>query len=83
VGIWLFRGFARVRVEARAVRRELAGRIARNAAPAVDLGLDRSRVTVAGMTHHHRPDCLLVVGKKVIAADEAALQPCGVCGVAG
>ena len=84
VGIWLFRGFARVRSEARAVRGELAMRVDRHALPAADdIRGGARRVTVAGMTHHHSPDCLLVRGKNVVAVDSAgdrpALAPCGVC----
>ncbi|WP_156869966.1 hypothetical protein [Sporichthya polymorpha] len=81
VGGWLYRGFARVRVEARAVRRSVGRRIAARTAPAAgaDDAVDRRRVTVAGMAHHHRADCLLVRGKPVVAADETLLKPCGVC----
>jgi hypothetical protein len=76
VGVWLSRGFARVRTEARAVRRILAVRLA----PSVDAdSVDELRVTVAGMAHHHAPDCLLVAGKTTVPADESALTPCGVC----
>ena len=78
VGIWLFRGFARVRAEARAVRRSVAARIARNG-PTVEDDISNGWVTVAGMAHRHRPDCLLVRGKNVVATDEAVLAPCGVC----
>ncbi|GAA0615971.1 hypothetical protein GCM10009547_17470 [Sporichthya brevicatena] len=81
VGVWLYRGFARVRIEARAVRRQVGARIAARTAPTggENISTDRGRVTVAGMAHHHRADCLLVRGKTVVAADEALLQPCGVC----
>lgn len=76
VGLWLSRGFARVRTEARAVRRQLAARLT----PTVAHGLSGgARVTVAGMAHHHAPECLLVKGKTTVAADEATLGPCGVC----
>jgi sulfite exporter TauE/SafE len=77
VGIWLSRGFARVRVEARAVRRTLSAGIAPTIA--ADSTSGWARVTVAGMSHHHAPDCLLVTGKTTVAADEATLAPCGVC----
>jgi sulfite exporter TauE/SafE len=77
VGVWLSRGFARVRTEARAVRRQLAARL--TPTPADDDISRGSRVTVAGMAHHHAPDCLLVKGKTTVAADEATLAPCGVC----
>ena len=37
-------------------------------------------VSGAGMTMFHRPNCLLVAGKNVIAADRAGeLEPCGMC----
>ncbi len=78
VGIYLFRGFSRVRAEALFVRRQLAARIARGA-PSVGDDISSERVTVAGMAHHHAPGCLLVAGKATVAADEAALPPCGVC----
>lgn len=78
VGIWLFRGFARVRAEAREVRRLLAARVARTA-PAATAVLDGERVTVAGMAHHHRADCLLVRGKTTVPAT-GDLPRCGVCG---
>lgn len=78
VGIWLFRGFARVRREAGEVRRALAGRITANAPTPTDVRSDR--VTVAGMAHHHAPGCLLVTGKTTVAADEASLARCGICG---
>jgi len=76
VGVWLSRGFARVRAEARAVRRQLAARLTPTAAADISGG---PRVTVAGMAHHHAPDCLLVQGKTAVPADEATLAPCGVC----
>jgi sulfite exporter TauE/SafE len=76
VGVWLSRGFARVRFEARAVRRQLTARLTPSGA---DTSRSRSRVTVAGMAHHHAPDCLLVTGKTAVPADEATLAPCGVC----
>lgn len=77
VGVWLSRGFARVRTEARYVRRTLAARLA--PVSTEDDIFNEHRVTVAGMAHHHRPDCLLVTGKATVAADEATQQPCGVC----
>lgn len=79
VGIWLFRGFARVRAEAREVRRVLAARLSPNTPSPTEV-IRNERVTVAGMAHHHAPGCLLVAGKTTVAADEAALAPCGVCG---
>lgn len=79
VGIWLFRGFARVRAEAREVRRVLAARLARNAPSPTEV-IRSERVTVAGMAHHHAPGCLLVTGKPTVAADEASLARCGICG---
>lgn len=79
VGLWLSRGFARVRTEARAVRRQLAARLTPTAAGDISGGSGGARVTVAGMAHHHAPDCLLVKGKTTVAADEATLAPCGVC----
>jgi hypothetical protein len=36
-------------------------------------------VSGAGMTLFHRPDCILVAGKNVVAADRAGLQACGMC----
>ena len=37
-------------------------------------------VSGPGMTLFHRPDCLLVAGKNVVAADRAGdLQSCGMC----
>jgi len=76
VGIWLSRGFARVRADARHVRRQLAARLA----PCIEDDIfNAHRVTVAGMAHHHAPDCLLVTGKATVPADDAALAPCGVC----
>jgi hypothetical protein len=37
-------------------------------------------VSGAGMTLFHRPDCMLVAGKNVIAVDRAGdLQACGMC----
>lgn len=78
VGIWLFRGFSRVRAEAREVRRLLAARVARRTVRA-EVVASAGRVTVTGMAHHHRPDCLLVTGKTTSPADESTLAPCGVC----
>ena len=80
VGIWLLRGFIRVRTETRALRHALGARLAR---PAVRSGTPDSRserVTASGMAHHHAPDCLLVVGKTVqpVTGDEG-LRACGVC----
>jgi hypothetical protein len=78
VGVYLFRGFSQVRAEALVVRRQLADRFSRNTPSAGD-DISSDRVTVAGMAHHHAPGCLLVAGKATVAADEAALAPCGVC----
>jgi hypothetical protein len=39
----------------------------------------RGFVSGAGMTLFHRPDCMLVAGKKVVAAERAGLQACGMC----
>jgi len=36
-------------------------------------------VSGAGMTLFHRPDCMLVAGKNVVAADPADLPACGMC----
>jgi hypothetical protein len=79
VGVWLSRGFARVRTEARAVRRQLAARLAPRIADDIRTS---TRVTVAGMSHHHAPECLLVTGKTTVPADETTLAPCGVCSAA-
>lgn len=39
------------------------------------------RVTVAGSTWHHRPDCLLVLGKPLVdLRGSEGLAPCEVCG---
>ncbi len=80
VGSWLFQGFLRVRIEARAVRRALGDRLARPAARTGTPGGAVERVTAKGMAHHHRPDCLLVAGKDVHPAGVEGLRPCGVCG---
>jgi hypothetical protein len=80
VGVWLYRGFTRIRTEARMVRAILGARLAR---PAVPTGTrdGAERVTATGMAHHHRPDCLLVAGKTVrqVSTDDD-LRVCGVCG---
>ncbi|MGQ0466578.1 MAG: hypothetical protein ACT4QG_14790 [Sporichthyaceae bacterium] len=78
VGVWLYRGFVRVRAEARALRGVLRARLAEPAVRPGTPGGGLERVTVTGMAHHHRPDCLLVVGKPVHPATED-LAPCGVC----
>jgi hypothetical protein len=36
-------------------------------------------VSGAGMTLFHRPECLLVAAKDVVAADRAGLRACGMC----
>ena len=36
-------------------------------------------VSGAGMTLFHRPDCILVAGKNVLAADRGGLGACGMC----
>jgi hypothetical protein len=41
--------------------------------------VDGRPVSGAGMTLFHRPDCMLVAGKNVVAVDRAELQACGMC----
>jgi hypothetical protein len=92
VGIWLGRGIRRVRAEHRMVLLAVRARRDRLRALASAAGPAAGRVTRVGMTHHHAPDCLLVVGKdmRALTAEdlkEASLAdtrgrdlvPCGVC----
>jgi hypothetical protein len=48
--------------------------------PRVQNTVGEGFVSGPGMTLFHRPDCILVAGKNVVAADRASdLQACGMC----
>lgn len=82
---WLLQGRRALAIR----RRALLTAISASATPTPVYPTDMTstsepRVAVRGTTHHHRPDCPAVVGKKVqqvsLAAHErAGRRPCGLC----
>jgi hypothetical protein len=79
--LWLVAGKLRIVAAERAVRTGLlerrAARVHRDATPVQS---DSSFVTWPGSRRYHRPSCLLMSGKEVVAAaDLTNLGACGVC----
>jgi hypothetical protein len=82
---WLIVGLLRISALRRDVVAALNARTAAaGAGPTADsVGVPLFGVA-PGMRRYHRPDCLLLVGKKVVlgspeAHAEAGLTPCGIC----
>jgi hypothetical protein len=84
---WLITGMARIT----AVRREVVATLnARGAEVEASLALETSAVygVAPGMRRYHRPDCRLLVDKRVTfdssaTHDAAGLAPCGICAPPG
>lgn len=64
-------------------RQRLFGAVSAGTADPPPAWSGTERVTAAGMTRYHRPDCTLVAGKTVLAVNsgdcDAGLSPCDWC----
>jgi hypothetical protein len=76
---WLLAGVRCLRAERACSLPMVRGLVARRTPAEPGPAAMNGPVTVSGMRHHHRQDCLMVKGKAVYAVGGGHLLPCPIC----